>query len=71
MEHFEDIKRLRELQDALQKATNALSEAITLKAIAHTEYIIADAKVKRLSQEKDTTLEAIRVEKIAIQNLPQ
>ena len=70
MDHFEDIQRLRALQDSLQKATDALGSAITEKAIAQANYVGLVAKVTRLSLEKDTILEAIRVEKIAIQNLP-
>ena len=71
MDHFEDIQKLRDLQDRLQKATDALGSAITEKAIAHANYIGLQAKVSSLTIQKDAVLEAIRVEKIAIQNLPQ
>lgn len=71
MDHFEDIKRLRELQTALESLTGQLGLAITALAIAKSQLAINDGRVKDLSQRKSTVEEAIRVEKISIANLPK
>ena len=71
MEHFEDIKRLRELQNGLQQASEALGKAIVELSEAKAILAIKQGVVADLSQRKSTMEEGIRVEKIAIQNLPQ
>lgn len=71
MDHFEDIQRLRELQTLLESLSKELSTALIERSQAESILAIAKGKVLDLSQRKATAEEAVRVEKIAIQNLPK